>query len=180
MSRQKRLGKLEAVAAKAARQRSQVPVLVVWQTADGEHVDVGGPPSDAAMTIRLTSSPDTVAPPGWLASDLDHADAVLDAPLAVGLDVDPDLVAARRRPRGQRPRQPTEGEREAALVQLRERAYRGQYVGVVPASAEGLAAEHQRREAERREAELIHRTARPSAVPVRRASNSLAAWVQGR
>ena len=73
MSRQKRLGKLEAVAAKAARQRSQVLVRVVWQTPDGEHVDIGGPPSDAAMTIRLTCGPETVAPPDWLGSDPDQS-----------------------------------------------------------------------------------------------------------
>ena len=128
MSREKRLGRLEAVAAKVARQRSQVPVRVVWQAPDGEHVDIGGSPSDAAMTIRLTSNPDT--------------------------------VAARRRPRGQRPRQPTEGEREAALAQLRERARRGQYIGVVPASADELAAEHHRREVLRRDTALIRHTSR--------------------
>ena len=121
MSRQKRLGKLEVVAAKAARQRSQVSVRVVWQTPDGEHVDIGGPPSDAAMTIRLTSSPDTVAPRDWLAPDLDQADAVVDAALAAGVEVDADTVAARRLPRGQRPRQPIEAERAAAIEVLRKR-----------------------------------------------------------
>jgi hypothetical protein len=177
MSRQKRLGKLEAVAAKAARQRSQVLVRVVWETPDGEHVDIGGLPSDAAMTIRLTSSPDTVAPADWLASDLDQANAVVDAALAAGVEVDPDTVAARRRRRGQRPRQPTESEREAALAQLRERARRGQYIGVVPASADELAAEHQRRETLRRDAAFIRQTWRSiSSAPAQQAVNRLAAW----
>ena len=180
MSRQRRLGKLEDVAAKAARQRGQAPVRIVWQTPDGEHVDVGGPSSDAAMTILLTRSPDTVAPPDWLASDLDQADAVVDARPAAGVEVDPDTVAGRSRPRAQRPRQPTEGEREAALAQLRERARRGQYVGVRAASAQELAAEHQRREALRQDAALIRQTSRSvSSAPARQAVNRLAAWAWG-
>ena len=180
MSRQKRLGRLEAVAAKAARQRRQVPVRVVWQTPDGEQVDIGGRPSDAAMTLILTGSRAPAATPDWLESDLEQADAVLDAALAAGVEVDPDTVAVRSRPRGQRPRQPTEGEREVALAQLRERARRGQYVGVVPASADELAAEHQRREALRRDAELIRQTSRSvSSAPARQAVNRLAAWAWG-
>lgn len=87
-------------------------------------MDIGGPLSEVAMTISLTSSPDTVAPPDRLESDLEQADAVVDAALAVGVEVDPNIVAARRRPRGQPPRQPTGGEREA---ELRARVRRGQY-----------------------------------------------------
>ena len=87
-------------------------------------MDIGGPPSDAAMTIRLTSSPDTVAPRDWLAPDLDQADAVVDAALAAGVEVDTDTVAARRLPRG-RPRQPIEAERAAAIEVLRKRAQVG-------------------------------------------------------
>jgi hypothetical protein len=48
---------------------------------EGEYVDVGGPPSDVAMTIRLTGGPDTVTPPIWPASDLAQADAVMDTVL---------------------------------------------------------------------------------------------------
>jgi hypothetical protein len=56
---------------------------------------------------------------------------------------------------------------------LRERAQRGQYVGDVPPSAEELAAEHQRREALRRDTAFIRQTSRS---PARQALNRLAAW----
>ena len=47
----------------------------------GFSAQLGGPRSDAAMTIRLTGSPDTVTPPIWAASDLAQADTVVDAAL---------------------------------------------------------------------------------------------------
>jgi hypothetical protein len=140
-------------------------------------VDIGGPPSDAAMTIRLTSSPDTVAPRNWLAPDLDQADAVVDAALAAGVEVDTDTVAARRLPRGQRPRQPIEAERAAAIEVLRKRAQVGQYLGPLPMSEAETAAESSRRETLRKDAALIKSTARPASFPfVRNAGNLLAAW----
>jgi hypothetical protein len=140
MSRQKRLRKLEAVAAEAARQRRPVAVRIQFAPTAGV---IESPPDDEVrVVINLTRADPS---PDWFGSDLAQADAVVDAAVAAGVDVDPGTVTARRRPRGQRQRQPTEGEREAALAQLRERAQRGEYVGIVPASAEELAAEPLRR-----------------------------------
>jgi hypothetical protein len=172
MSRQKRLRKLEAVAAEAARQRRPVSVRIQFAPSAGA---VDSPPDDeASVIINLTRADPS---PDWLASDLDQADPVVDAALAAGVEVDTDTVAARRRPRGQRPRQPTEAERAAAIEVLRKRAQVGQYLGPLPMSEAETAAESSRRETLRKDAALIKSTARPASFPVvRNAGNPLAAW----
>jgi hypothetical protein len=81
---------------------------------------------------------------------------------------------------GQRPRPPSPAAQASALETLRERARLGQYVGELPVSEAELAAEHRRREALRRDAELIRQTSRSvSSAPARQAVNRLAAWEGG-
>jgi hypothetical protein len=61
-----------------------------------------------------------------------------------------------------------------------ERARLGQYVGELPVSETKLAVEHRRREALRRDAELIRQTPRPvSSARAPQAVNRLAAWAWG-
>jgi len=86
------------------------------------------------MTISLTRSDDAPVPaPEWL-------------------DPDPPTVPTERPAlRGQRPRQPPEDERAAAIETLRERARRGTFAGELPPSAEEIRADQaQLRERARR------------------------------
>jgi hypothetical protein len=160
MSRQRRLGRLEK-AAQAARQRDQVPIGIGWVTSDG----VIEPASGAHVILTLNQSRKD-DPPAWAPEWMDS-----DAPSAP-----PD----RPTQFGQRPRPPSPAAQASALETLRERARLGQYVGELPVSEAELAAEHRRREALRRDAELIRQTSRSvSSAPARQAVNRLAAWEGG-
>jgi len=130
MSRQKRLGRLEQASAEKVRAHDLAAVRIQWVTADGV-VEI--PPSSGrppAMTISLTRSDDAPVPaPEWLDPDT------------------PTVPTERPALRGQRPRQPTEDERAAAIETLRERARRGMFAGELPPSAEEIRADQSRREA---------------------------------
>ena len=158
MSRQKRLGRLEHAAAQAARQLSPVPVSIRLVTSDG--VIEPAQEAQVTLTLNLIGKDDPPArAPEWLDSDVPPAP--------------PDAPARR----GRRPRPPSPAEQAAALEVLRQRARLGEYVGELPASEAELAAEHQRREALRRDAELIRQTSRQtSSARAPQAVNRLAAW----
>ena len=152
MSRAKRLGKLEQAAAERVRAHDLAAVRIQWVTPDGV-AEI--PPSSSrppAMTISLTRSDDAPVPaPEWLDHDT------------------PTVPTERPALRGQRPRQPTEDERAAAIETLRERARRGTFAGELPPSAEEIRADQARREALQRDAALIRRMGRPvAAAPLSR------------
>jgi hypothetical protein len=108
--------------------------------------------------------------------NLTRSDAAVPAPEWLGSDATP-VVTERPAHQGQRPRQPTEAERAAAVEVLRKRARLGQYLGPLPVSEAETAAESSRRETLRKDAALIKSTARPASFPfVRNAGNLLAAW----
>jgi len=161
MSRAKRLGRLEQVAAEKVR-AGDLPISIQWVTPDGVAESPQSSDRPAAVTIWLTLRGDDPAPAPNQADDI-----VVDA-----------AVAASDQPtsRGQRLRPPTREEQEAARAVLRDRARRGLYLGYVPPSEAQLAAESARRQAEQQDAVLMRATARPA--PERpEAVNRLSQWV---
>ena len=100
MTRAKRLAKLEQEHRKA--EQRDAPIRIVWgDPTIPESPWFSGKPGSISLRLQPHDAP--VTPPEWFSDDLARADATVDAALAAGVEVDPALVATRRR-RGQRPR----------------------------------------------------------------------------